>query len=77
MGVPPEVDLHYSWVDVNNRRAFLRATEFLLDLGHARIALVNGKEDMDFAIRRRTGYVDALVGARHRARGRADGQLMR
>jgi LacI family transcriptional regulator len=52
----------YSWVDVNNRRAFLRATEFLLDLGHLRIGLVNGREDMDFAIRRRTGYVDALVG---------------
>ena len=28
-------DLPYSWVDVNNRRAFLRATEFLLDLGHS------------------------------------------
>lgn len=56
------LETDYSWVDVNNRRAFLRATEFLLDLGHSRIALVNGKEDMDFAIRRRTGYVDALAG---------------
>lgn len=56
------VEADYSWVDVNNRRAFLRATEFLLDLGHSRIALVNGKEDMDFAIRRRTGYADALAG---------------
>lgn len=51
----------YNWVDVNNRRAFQRATEFLLDLGHRRIALVNGLETMDFAVRRRTGYVDALV----------------
>ncbi|MFN4153360.1 MAG: LacI family DNA-binding transcriptional regulator [Paracoccaceae bacterium] len=50
----------YSWLDVNNRRAFQRAAEFLLDLGHTRIALVNGLEFMDFAIRRRTGYVDAL-----------------
>jgi LacI family transcriptional regulator len=56
------LETDYSWVDVNNRRAFLRATEFLLDLGHDRIGLVNGKEDMDFAIRRRTGYVDALAG---------------
>jgi LacI family transcriptional regulator len=56
-------DLPYSWVDVNNRRAFLRATEFLLDLGHTRIGLVNGLEHMDFAIRRRSGYVGAL-GAR-------------
>ncbi len=53
-------DLPYSWVDVNNRRAFRRATDFLLDLGHRRIGLVNGLEFMDFAIRRRGGYVDAL-----------------
>ena len=53
--------VRYSWVDVNNRRAFQRATEFLLDLGHRRIALVNGLEFMDFAIRRRTGYIDALT----------------
>lgn len=52
--------LPYSWVDVNNRRAFHRATDFLLDLGHTRIGLVNGLEFMDFAIRRRTGYLDAL-----------------
>ena len=51
----------YNWVDVNNRRAFLRATEFLLDLGHRRIGLVNGAENMDFAIRRRTGYLDAMT----------------
>jgi LacI family transcriptional regulator len=51
----------YSWLDVNNRRAFLKATEYLLDLGHTRIALVNGLESMGFAIRRRTGYLDALA----------------
>jgi LacI family transcriptional regulator len=51
----------YSWVDVNNRRAFLRATEYLLDRGHRRIGLVNGLEFMDFAIRRRRGYLDALA----------------
>jgi LacI family transcriptional regulator len=52
----------YSWVDVNNRRAFKRATEFLIDLGHQRIALINGLEFMDFAIRRRKGYLEALAG---------------
>ena len=55
------VEAPYPWVDVNNRRAFKRATEFLLDLGHRRIALVNGLEFMDFAIRRRGGYLDALT----------------
>jgi LacI family transcriptional regulator len=52
----------YSWLDVNNRRAFHQATGFLLGLGHRRIALVNGLEFLDFAIRRRKGYVDALTG---------------
>lgn len=54
------VNTPYSWLDINNRRSFRRATEFLLDLGHTRIALVNGLEGMDFAMRRRTGYLDAL-----------------
>ena len=62
----------YSWLDVNNRRAFRRATEFLLDFGHRRIGLINGLEFMDFAIRRRTGYLEALA-----ARGiAADPDLM-
>ncbi len=52
--------LPYSRVDVNNLRAFRRATEFLIDLGHRRIALVNGLEAMDFALRRRQGYLQAL-----------------
>ena len=51
----------YSWLDVNNRRAIRQATDYLLDLGHRRIALVNGLEFMDFAIRRRSGYIDALT----------------
>ncbi len=53
-------DADYSWVDVNNRRAFERATNLLLDLGHRRIALINGNEKMDFAGRRRDGYLSAL-----------------
>lgn len=51
----------YSWVDVNNTRAFERATGFLLDLGHRRIALINGIETMDFALRRRRGFERALA----------------
>lgn len=57
-------DSAFSWVDVNNKRAFERATNFLLDLGHRRIALINGIKEMDFACRRRRGYEAAL-----RARG--------
>jgi LacI family transcriptional regulator len=50
----------YSYLDVDNRRAIERATKFLLDLGHSRIGLVNGLVNMDFAARRRAGYIAAL-----------------
>lgn len=65
--------LPYAWLDVNNRSAFLRATDFLLDLGHIRIGLINGLEFMDFAHRRRNGYSEALM-TRHIA---VDPALMR
>jgi LacI family transcriptional regulator len=52
---------NYSWLDIANIRAFRRATEFLLDLGHTRIALINGPEDLDFALRRRRGFEEALA----------------
>ena len=60
-GRASEINAAYSWVDVNNLRAFRRATEFLADLGHRRIALVNGRETMDFAVRRRAGYLAGLA----------------
>ncbi|MDP5307932.1 LacI family DNA-binding transcriptional regulator [Paracoccus spongiarum] len=53
----------YSWVDVNNQRAFERATGFLLQLGHRRIGLLNGDEALDFAARRRQGHLKALTEA--------------
>ncbi|MEO0402617.1 MAG: substrate-binding domain-containing protein [Pseudomonadota bacterium] len=52
--------LDYSWLDVNNRRAFEDATRYLLSLGHQRIAFINGHETLDFAIRRREGHVRAV-----------------
>ncbi len=55
------VNADYNWVDVNNRRAFERATALLLDLGHRRIALLNGLADMDFAARRLAGFRDAFT----------------
>lgn len=60
-GRSSQVTSDYNWLDVNNRRAIERATDFLLDLGHQRIALINGLERMDFALRRREGYVAALA----------------
>lgn len=80
MGVPfivhgrsTGVNAPYDWIDVNNKSSFQRATQFLTDLGHRRIALINGLEDMDFAQRRRAGYVAAL----ERAGIDIDPQLMR
>ncbi len=59
-GRSTDVNLPYSWIDVNNRGAFERGTQFLIELGHRRIALLNGLEHMDFAFRRRKGYETAL-----------------
>lgn len=56
-------EIPYSWVDVNNKRAIFRAVQFLMELGHSRIGLINGRENMDFALRRRAGFVEALQGA--------------
>jgi LacI family transcriptional regulator len=53
----------YAWIDINNRRAFFQATKLLIDLGHHEIALINGKETLNFASRRRLGYIDALAQA--------------
>ena len=50
----------YSWLDIDNKAAFRRATNHLLDQGHTRIALINGDETLDFAARRRQGYESAL-----------------
>ena len=62
-GRASDVEGGYDFVDVDNRRAFRRATDFLIDLGHRHIGLVNGTETMDFAHRRRQGYVAALTEA--------------
>ena len=59
-GRSTDVNLPYSWIDVNNRGAFERGTQFLIELGHRKIALLNGLEHMDFAFRRRKGYENAL-----------------
>lgn len=51
---------NYSWLDVNNRDAMYRATEFLIDLGHQNIGFINGLEAMNFAARRRQGFEAAM-----------------
>lgn len=50
----------YAWLDVNNTQAMETATTHLTALGHRRIALINGRETLDFAVRRRAGYLSGL-----------------
>lgn len=50
----------YSWIDFNNQSAFRQATDLLLDLGHRRIALINGEDTATYAWHRKLGYREAL-----------------
>lgn len=63
----------YTYLDVDNTRAIMRATQLLLDLNHKRIGLINGLESLDFAVRRRSGYLLALT----KSGIEMDSQLMR
>lgn len=62
-GRASEVTTPYAWLDVNNKRAIETGTRYLLDLGHKSIGFINGEERMDFAQRRREGYLCALASA--------------
>ena len=55
------LELDYPFLDVDNEGAFYDATRFLLQLGHTRVALLNGQADLDFACRRRCGAERALA----------------
>lgn len=54
------LETDYPSLDVDNEGAFYDATRLLLDLGHTRFGLLNGPEDLDFALRRRLGTLKAL-----------------
>ncbi|MCZ4090280.1 substrate-binding domain-containing protein [Sinorhizobium psoraleae] len=50
----------YPFLDIDNTAAFYDATRLLIQLGHRRIALINGQEHLAFAIRRKKGVTRAL-----------------
>jgi LacI family transcriptional regulator len=50
----------HAFYDIDNQGAFRQATDLLVQLGHRRIALLNGKPDAMFAIHRRDGFRAAL-----------------
>ena len=49
-----------AWLDIDNTGALERATSHLLDLGHRRIALLNGIKGRTFTEHRELGYLAAL-----------------
>ena len=51
---------NYNWVDMDNKGGFKHATQLLIDLGHKRIALINGNIEMTFAWSRKAGFEEAL-----------------
>lgn len=55
-----DIGTPHAWLDIDNAGAMERATSHLLDLGHRRIALLNGIKDRTFAVHRERGYRDAL-----------------
>lgn len=50
----------YAWLDVDNAEAAREGTDHLAELGHRRIALINGPEELHFAMERRAGFCRAL-----------------
>ncbi|MBU1853885.1 MAG: LacI family transcriptional regulator [Candidatus Omnitrophica bacterium] len=53
-------DLPVSCVAIDNVNAAYKAVEYLIKLGHSRIATITGKFDSQIAVERLNGYVKAL-----------------
>jgi len=51
----------HAWLDIDNEGAFNHATKHLLDLGHTRIALINGLKQLTYATHRERGFRAALT----------------
>lgn len=50
----------YPYVDIDNEGAFYSAARHLLELGHRRLAFLNGDTDFTFALHRKQGVIRAL-----------------
>ncbi len=50
----------HAWLDIDNEGGFRHATNHLLDLGHRRIALINGTSGFTFADDRMRGFRSAM-----------------
>ncbi len=55
-----KIDIPHAWLDIDNEGAVYRSTTHLLDLGHRRIAMINGRQGFTFSLDRDIGYRKAL-----------------
>lgn len=55
-------DVGYAYFDIDNSAAFAAATTLLVELGHRRIALLNGEADLAFVIQRETAFRQTTAG---------------
>jgi LacI family transcriptional regulator len=55
-----ETDQVHAWLDIDNESAVRKATQHLLDLGHRRIAMINGLRGKTYSIHREHGFRAAL-----------------
>lgn len=55
-----DIDVPHAWLDIDNEGAVRRATSHLIDLGHSRIAMINGRPGATYALHRDKGYREAL-----------------
>jgi len=55
-----QTDIPHAWLDIDNEGAVYRSTTHLLDLGHRRIAMINGRYGFTFSLHRDEGYRKAL-----------------
>jgi len=62
-GEPVSADFDYDYLCLDNRAGMREATEYLLALGHRRIAFYGGHADSSSCRERRQGYQDALCAA--------------
>ncbi|QPC86260.1 LacI family DNA-binding transcriptional regulator [Mesorhizobium sp. NBSH29] len=57
------LDFDYPFLDIDNETAFKEATRLLIQLGHTKMALINGDNTHSFAIHRERGMKNALAAA--------------
>ena len=56
-----DAEATYPYYDIDNKQVTVLAASLLCDLGHRRIALLNGPAERSYAVDRRAGFVETLA----------------